>query len=331
LVSLNGGGGFNNSPTSVVDFNDKGSVDQNGTTYPTNPISLSQGSYSISASGRGTFSFLPGGGGSSSMVHTILYVVSSSELFILSSDSQSTNNLFVGPVLQQSGSFTGSSLNAKSILYTTGLGNSSGSTDSRISAGIFTIPSSGNFSFSGQQNDGGTISAQSATGTYSVASNGRVTFAGGGGGGAPILYLVSANKGFLLFTDGSTTNAHVASGLLEPQSAGPFTVLSANGTYAFGAFQPETSSVSDQAGVASFDGIGNITGTSDDNSSGSLTPNSAFTNTYSIDATGLGVIPANCTIGTNCDNIFFVVSPTKAVLLKTKASSTNPNLSIAEQ
>jgi hypothetical protein len=333
MVSLNGGGGFNSSPASVVDFNDKGSVDGNSTTYPASPVSLSQGSYSISASGRGILSFLPAGGGSSSMVHTILYVVSSSELFILSSDSQSTNNLFVGPVLQQSGSFTGSSLNAKSILYTTGLGNSSGSTDSRISAGILTPNGVSSFSFSGQQNDGGMISPQSVplgSITYSVALNGRVTFSGGGGS-TPIIYLVSANKGFVLFTDSSTTNAHVASGFLEPQSGSAFTVLSANGTYAFGAFQPETSSVSDQAGVANFDGIGNITGTSDDNSSGSLTPNSAFTNTYSIDTTGLGVIPANCTIGTNCDNIFFVISPTKAVLLKTKASSTNPNLSIAEQ
>jgi hypothetical protein len=332
MVSFNGGGGFNNSPASVVDFNDKGDVDGNGTTYPTSPVSLSQGLYSISASGRGTFSFLPGGGGSSSTVHTILYVVSSSELFILSADLQSSNNLFVGSVLQQSaGSFTGSSLNGKSILYVTGLGSSSGSTDSRISAGIFTGSSGVNFTFSGQQNDGGNISAQAASGTYSVATDGRVTLAGGGGGGTPIFYLVSANKGFVLFTDGSTTNAHVASGFLDPQTGSSFSTSSAHGTYAFGVYQPEDSSVDDSIGVATFDGAGNITGTSDDNSSGTLNAGNSISDTYSIDATGLGVIPANCTIGTNCDNIFYVISPTKAVLLKTKASNTDPNLQVAEQ
>src|SRR4029077_2704290 len=201
LISLNGGGGFNGSPASVVDFNDKGSVDNNGTVYPANPISLTQGAYNIFASGRGAFSFVPTGG---TTVNTILYVVSSSEMLMLSSDPQSGNGLFVGSALKQTAaSFSASSLSAKSILYTTGLVNNGGTPVSRVSGGIPTITSVGNFSFSGQQNDGGNISAQAATGTYSVATDGRVTFAGGGGGGAPIIYLVSANKGFVLFTDGS--------------------------------------------------------------------------------------------------------------------------------
>jgi hypothetical protein len=82
--------------------------------------------------------------------------------------------------------------------------------------------------------------------------------------------------------------------------------------------------------VATFN-AGNITGTSDDNSSGTLTAGSSISDTYSIDATGLGFIPANCTLGTNCNNIFFVISPTKFVLLKTKAGSADPNLQVAEQ
>jgi hypothetical protein len=55
-----------------------------------------------------------------------------------------------------------------------------------------------------EQNDGGNISAQSAPpgSTYTVSSDGRVTFAGGGCN-TPILYLVGANKGFVLFTDGA--------------------------------------------------------------------------------------------------------------------------------
>ncbi len=332
MLSLNGGGGFNASPTSVVDFNDNGNVDNNGLVYPASPVSLSQGAYTISsASGRGTLSFLPGGGGGST-VHAIVYVVSSAELLILSSDIQSTDNLFVGSALQQTvASFSGTSLNAASVLYTSGLGNNGGTAVSRVSAGILTPSGGANFSFSGQQNSGGAISAQSATGTYSVASNGRVTLAGGGGGGAPIIYLVGANKGLLLFTDGSTPG-HVESGFLEPQTGSPFSGSSTHTTYAFGTIQPDELNVNDEAGVAIFNGAGNITGTNDKNqSNGTLIANQPITGTYSIDSTGLGVIPANCTLGTNCGNFFFVISPTKIVLLGADQTNTDPELEVAEQ
>ena len=328
LFSFNGAGGFNGSPASVVDFNDKGSVDGNGSTYPTNPVSLGQPSYSISANGRGIFSFLPGGGGNSA-VNTILYVVSSSELLVFSSDPQSADNAFAGSAVKQTAaSFSASSLSAKSILYTTGLGSNGGTPVSRVNGAILTITSVGNFSFSGQQNDGGNISPQSATGTYSVGSDGRVTLAGGGGGGAPIIYLVGANKGFVLFTDGSGT-PHVESGFLEPQTGTSLSTSSAT-TLAFGTIQPDDSSVSDNAGVVTFN-AGNVTGTNDKNSDGTLNAGGSISDTSSIDATGLGSIPANCTLGTNCGNFFFVISPTKIVLLGADPSSTDPNLQVAEQ
>lgn len=329
VLSLNGGGGVSN--TSVVDFNNNGNVDGGGTTYPASPISILSGTYTIASSGRGTLQLLPSG---STAVNMILYVVSSGEMLTLSSDPQATNSLFVGSAQQQSsGGFSNASLNAASILYTSGLGNSGSTPVSRVTAGIVTFPSSGNFSFSGWQNSGGSISPQSATGTYNVASTGRVTFAGGGGG-APILYLVSANKGFALFTDGSLTSPAVQSGFLEMQTGGPsFSTSSANGTYAFGTIQPEDLNVSDNAGVATFNGTGQVNATSDSNSAGSLSGGSPFSQTYSIDATGLGVIPASCTIVTNCQTIFFVISPTKAVVFDVQASATptHPNLQVAEQ
>ncbi len=328
MLSFNGGGGIGTS--SVVDFDSNGSVDNNGTTYPTSPISItSGGTYSISANGRGTMSFTPSG---SPAVGSILYVVSSSELLILSSDSQTVDNLFVGSALQQSGSFSGSSLNATTVLYATGLGNSSGSTNSRVSTGFLTPSGGTNFSFSGLQNDGGNFKTESGSGTYSIASNGRAAFSAGSGG-APIVYLVSANKGFVMLTDGSGT-VHVESGFIEPQSGSSFSASSASGTYAFGTIQPEDTGVDESTGFAAFDGAGNITGTSDDNSSGTLTGGQTFTDTYSVDSNGTGHIPSGCTIGatsTTCDNIFLIISSTKAVLFKTKASNTNPDLQIAER
>src|SRR4029077_9132669 len=311
------------------DTNDNGNIDNTNTrTYPTNPISISGGSYSISGNGRGTLSLtVPGGGGGSSTVNMILYVVSSTELLTLSSDAQATNGLFVGSALRQSGGpFTASSLSGAGILYTTALGNSNGTAVSRISAGIITV-SGGTLSFSGQQNNGGSITAQSASGiSFTVASNGRVTFSGGGGSN-PILYLVSANKAFVLFSEDASCGsscgpAKVQSGFLEPQSGGPFSTASASGTYAFGTIQPDDVNVSDEAGIAIFNkNTAQVTGTSDGNSSGSLTAGNSFGPFgYSVDSTGLGLIPAGCNLdGTNgtgqdgtCQTFFYIISPTKA-------------------
>jgi hypothetical protein len=78
----------------------------------------------------------------------------------------------------------------------------------------------------------------------------------------------------------------------------------------------------------------NISGTSDGNSGGSLNPNSPFTGTYSIDSTGLGVVPAGCTIiGTpgTCQSLFYIISPTKAVVLSLNSTSTNPDLQVADK
>jgi hypothetical protein len=343
LLTLSGGSVITTGASpSVIDANDNGNINiTGGSTYPTTPIALSSGLYSIGANGRGSLTLVvPGGSGST--VHIIVYPVSTTEVLLLAGDAQSQNGLFVGSAMQQSGGpFSTSSLNASSILYTTGLGNNGGTAVSRVSAGILT-PSSGTVVFSGQQNNGGSLQLQSATGvTYTVATNGRVTFAGGGGGSAPLIYLVSPNKGFALFVDSSTTNAHVESGFLEPQTGGPFGTASASGTYAIGTLQPDVAGVSDASGIATFNkNTVQVSGTSDNNSSGTLNPAGSFGPIgYSVDSTGLGLLPAGCSIdGTNgqdgtCQSVFYVISPTKAVVIDATGSvtSTNPHLQTADQ
>jgi large repetitive protein len=328
---------------SVIDTNDTGNINVTGSSvYPTTPIALSAGgTYSITSNGRGALTLIvPGGSGST--VHVIVYAVSTKEFLMLPGDVQSLNGLYLGSAMQQSGGpFSTSSLNASSILYTTGLGNNGGTVVSRVSAGILT-PSNGTFAFSGQQNNGGTVQAQSATaGTYAVAANGRVTFASGGGGSAPIIYLVSANKGFALFADTSTTSAHVESGFLEPQTGGPFSAASANGTYAFGSIQPDDVTLSIESGVVAFNGsTTQVNGTSDNNSSGTLNPGNTFgPMSYSVDSTGLGLIPAGCSVdgttGQNgtCQNFFYMISPTRAVVVDATSSTTpvDPHLEVADQ
>jgi hypothetical protein len=331
--TANGGGKFaavgvfNFSAGSItggeVDFNTNGQLDGNSanTNWPTSPVSInSGGTYTVSSTtGRGTFSFTPGG---PSAVGGILYVVSSTELLVLTSDSQTTNSLWAGDLLQQSGApYSANPLSGNYVGYDAGLGSASGRTDI-IVLGPFT---SGNnsFSFTQLRNDSGTFTSSSVSGaTYSVSSTGRLSIQAGGGNHPPVLYLVSANAAFSL-----NSNGGVDEGFFQSQSstAGP------TGTYAFGNIDPQISNTGGNAGVAAF-ASPNINITSDDNGNGSLTAGGTQTLTFSVDSTGLGHIPSGCTVSataTTCQTFFYIISPTQAVVMD--ATSGNPKLTLADK
>ncbi len=123
------------SASGVADSNDNGTLDNNSTltAFPATPITLSSGSYSIGSNGRGTLSFTPSG--SSSAVTNVVYVVSSSEILVLNSDSQTNNTAFTGRALKQSGTFSNSSLNATDVLYDSGLSGSARHQPRRVRPG----------------------------------------------------------------------------------------------------------------------------------------------------------------------------------------------------
>jgi hypothetical protein len=299
----------------ALDINESGNVDNSGTnTVPPNPLSFT-GTYFVFPNGRGTLTLNVG----TTPVNASIYVISATKLLIMSIDPQTTNSLFAGVVLQQSGiPFTNASLNANSVLYANGISSATPPT-SDVLVGILSIPSSGNFSRSADENDGGTITSPTTSGTYSVNSTtGRVTTITVSGANRPVIwYLVSANKGFVLGADNE-----VATGFFEPQTGQPFNTASANGSYSFGSAAPMTPNVSNESGIASFDGAGNVTGTNDSNSLGSgLSGNHFFSDNYSVAASGRGT-----TVG---GVIFYIISPTKAVLIDPQ--STNPSVQEAEQ
>jgi hypothetical protein len=159
-----------------------------------------------------------------------------------------------------------------------------------------------------------------------VAANGRVTLAGPGGGGVPEFYLFSPNNGFAV---DSGNGAH--SGFFEAQTS-----TSVSGTYAYGSIAPQTAGERDSTGAPVFTS-GNVTGTGDDNAQGTLSPNSGITGTYSVDATtGVVLIPASCTPGTNCDKIGTVISSSKFVMMDAKSSSsqggtTSPSMTVVDK
>jgi large repetitive protein len=299
----------------AVDTNLDGNADDTSTTtWPASPLSFT-GAYSISSNGRGTLTLNIG----TTVLQASIYVVSAQKLLIMSIDPQTTNPLFAGIVLQQSGTpFFNGSLNANSVIYASGVAAANPLT-SDILEGILSFPSSGSFSRTADENNGGTLTSLALSGTYNVdMTTGRVTTTAPKANHPPaIWYLVSENKGFVLGADDV-----VATGFFEPQTGGSFTNASANGSYSFGVTAPMTPNVSNESGVAMFDGAGTVGGTTDSSSLGSgLSGNQAFFDTYSIASTGRG------TIGSG--NILYIISPTKAILMD--ATSANSSLEEAGQ
>jgi putative Ig domain-containing protein len=310
----------------VVDFSNNGQLDNTtSSAWPSSPVSISNGgSYTISGTtGRGTLSFTPVTSGATT-VDTIIYVVTATDVLVLSSDSQANNSLFAGELLKQSGSLSGNPLSGAYVGYQSGLGSTVGT--SRTTLLLLTASGTG---ITGTQlrNDGGSFQSKSLTGiTYSVASSGRMTVTGGTN--PPIFYLVSANEAFAL--NGDTT---VAAGFFQSQTGSPFSNSSASGTYAFGTIDPQDANSGDSLGVATFTpATTSISVINDNNSNGSQTLDQTQSMTYSIDTTGLVSIPSGCSISatpTTCQAVLYIISPTKAVLMD--ATSGNPKIQVADQ
>jgi hypothetical protein len=320
-ITFNGSGGITGGSE---DFNKNGTLDGNAanTTWPASPIAInSGGTYSVSSNGRGTMAITVVG--NTSTLNNLLYVVSSTEALFMTSDPQTTNTIAAGEAFQQSGGpFTGSSLSGPYVGYTSALGSTAGTT----SVNLFLVNiSNPNITGTSTQDDGGSFNSGSISATYTVTSAGRAVTAGGGGN-APLLYLVSSNKAFFL-----NSNGRVDFGLVETQTGSPFTNTSASGTYAFGTIDPEYANSGDNSGVANF-ASPNITVTEDDNSNGSQNLGQTQSFTFSIDSSGLVRIAPGCTISatsTTCQTILYLISPTKAVIMDT--ATTTPKLQVGDK
>jgi hypothetical protein len=307
-----------------IDDNSGGLLDNNlPAPWPASPVSIAGGgSYTISGSnGRGTFVFpLPNGN-----VNSIIYVVSSTEVLIMNSQDQTINRVYGGELLQQSGApFSNSSVSGNYIGYTSGPQSGGGSrTDLLL---INANNSADTITATIQQNHGGTFSSQASSGSYSIASNGRMllTVTGTTTNPSVVLFLANGSEAFVL-----NDNASADSGLIQAQTS-----TSASGAYAIGIIDPAIPNVGASSGVVTLTS-GNLGGATDNNSSGGTQANQSISGTYSIDSTGFGVIPSSCTPGTNCQFVFYVISPTEAVLTQLQhsngTSQTNPAATPADQ
>jgi len=347
IASCNGGtscggnfgavGQFNLSSGSVtggeVDFNNNGQLDGTSanTNWPASAVGISSGgTYTVSnTNGRGTLSFTPAATGST-VVNVVIYVVSSTEVLVLSSDPQTSNSAFAGELFKQSGTLSGTPLSGAYVGYQSGLSSTAGASRTTL----LLLNASGN-SITGNQlrNDAGSFQSKTigAGITYSVTAQGRVIIPPSVGNNPPIFYLVNANQAFFL-----NQGTSVESGFFQSQTGGPFTNNSASGTYAFGEIDPQAANSSDNLGVATFTPATTTINVIDDqNGNGSQNLGQTQSFNYSIDSTGLGMIPtsgSSCTISatsTTCQTVFYVISPTKAVIMDTQSS--NPKIQLGDK
>jgi large repetitive protein len=325
VLTLSGSSG-----TGVVDVNANGTMDDGNAGYPGTPITL--GSVALGSidptTGRGTLSFTVPTSGTPLSISVVVYALNTSQFLMMSSSAQSaTSPLSIGDAQLQSGSFTLSSMNAPNTLFGSGQTTSGTGSAGYVEAGVFSPDGNGNFTFSGDQNSGGTIATESMTGTYTVATNGRVLVYTGGSMPVLLFYLVTANKGFVLFTD-----SHVMSGFAEPQIGGPFTNASLTGTYVFATTEPEvegsgTSGVALTSGVATYNAAGTVTGTFDYNQLGFLSLGNAFSQTYAVSSNGRVLAPATGTPQT----VTYIIFPGKLITIDYNSAATNPTVSVMEQ
>jgi hypothetical protein len=260
-------------------------------------------------------------GGVPVTLHFVVYVVSATEAFLISSDTATDSVPFLaGATAQQTGGpFSNSSMKGNFVYALTGVINSGenmGLPD--VNVGLMTADGSGGFNLAGDENSVGTISTPQFSGTYNVDANGRVSITGQAE--APVLYL-SGDVGFMVGTD-----SNASSGTFQKQTDDP--VLKANLGGApplFSGFQG-TAFAWNFTSITAFSGgyfIGNW-----DVGIPYYYPKTgiAFTGAYTIAANGRGLFNP----GNPYQQAFYVVDKNTFVVVNSIGPiDTNPGLEIA--
>jgi hypothetical protein len=145
----------------------------------------------------------------------------------------------------------------------------------------------------------------------------------------PIFYLVSDNEAFVV----SMLSGGPISGHLDTQTLSHFTTASINGTLVEGTSAPAVSADQDFSGYLTFDGSvtpATINGVQDVSTSSANTSAEAVTGTYVLSNTGAtdGSGTATFTSPAASTAAFYIVSPTKMVMITTTTGDTHPVLVI---
>lgn len=283
----------------ALDIDDGGSLGSN--------LTGGSGSYVVAATGRATAITTITAPGGPATTNFVMYVVSSSRVLFISSDSVLAGKpVQSGELRAQTGvPFAPTALdNGSYVLYTQGRAAASGGNDTQLIQA--TVGSNGSTTLTVDENNDGTVLPESSQSVVlTIAANGRAVVPGG-----PVAYLIDPTSGFLVGTD-----ANASSGQVEKQVGGPFTTASINGAFFF-LGEAATTGSSFDTGVANFDGLGNVTGTAASSRPNGLrvTPiTPANGDTYSFSASA--VPQGKGTAGPN--SIAYAISGSKVVFMST--------------
>jgi hypothetical protein len=189
--------------------------------------------------------------------------------------------------------------------------------DENVALGRFTASggsfSAGHIDLVGFGNTSGLRPNQSFTGTYSVDGSGRgeatLNISGQPNPLGLVLYVVSSGESLWMDSGGSGVT-----GMALQQSGGPFNASSLNGTAVFGAAGFTVAGNDVTVGEVQFDGMGNLSGTNDENYFGLSFSNAPITGTYTVDSNGLGGGSINEVKGPGL-SVFYLVSPDRGFIL----------------
>ena len=352
-----------------------GVADQNIAGRGTNPSLTGTYSAPTGGDGRALITLSPSGASSLSLV---AYVVSPSELLVMTTDTVSSAGLLSGSALSQtSASFDDTALNSPEIYYQMGVNGGSPASQSFAEIGLLLPDGKGGLSVT---YDNSSARNKTFTGSYSVSNSGRVTTSGWYTSASPILYLVDKNRAFFL-----DTSTNVGLGSVEPQAAPPsggFTNSSLSGAFSAGTTAPSVAADPNATGLATLDGSGNFsesasasspsglfvsqttTGSYSTGTNGRVTVTSLAITTAGIDGSLVGLLlllclvvgwlisrrnpwrfgltilllvllmaPATRSMRRPPPNqiVFYVISPTKAVVIHQVVSDPTPGITILEQ
>jgi hypothetical protein len=312
----------NGSVTSgALDLNDAG-------THAASPTLT--GTYSVASNGRGTLQVVVPTVGT---FNFNFYVVSATELFMVSTDAVNTGNPRSGGLAlsQAVNIYNNGSFNGKSVFNLTGVNSA---LDSVVAVGLMLTDGAGNLSSGSvfdENNAGQILSQQTLTGTYSVQSNGlgTISFTSATSPASSfVLYTVTSNKAFLL----DTSSSSALSGLLEPQvsgNVGTFSPATIQGSFVTGTTATTNSAAANLSGVLSLDGSANVTGIQDQTTPSGNTPGQAFTATYTVSSNGRGTMSVTSPAATS--RVLYVINGSKFATIGVDSGDTTSTVIESER
>jgi large repetitive protein len=262
------------------------------------------------------------------------------EAFIVETDtvSQATPFVSVGKLVHQTGYPFSQSIQSFAAASVGGLSGSvipSGQTAYVPFAAVAQLQANGGSGFTLSLVDNIAGSVDTALGTNAVTASfgtgdsfGRVDTNLIAPGIVPVFYVINANESLCILENLSAP----VLGIFEPQSTGPFSTSTITGTLVEGTSQPAATALQNYSGLITLTS-GAVAGTEDLSTTVANSTGLTVSGTYALTTTG-------ATDGSGTFNLtqtpppplfngaFFIVSPTKAVMITTTPGDTNPVLTI---